>query len=195
VIKIRVNATHAADFASSAGFGTLPPPAAAPVATPATVKVLDLFGRLQALPRQAVTFRLTEDEVNEYLIYALLKTPRPGIDSMTFKFFPHNYVSTLTVIDFDAIERWSPGLVPGFLELNGKKAIWIDVRFAVDKQALSYTVEKAFYQDKAIPHFLAEKIIQLVGSRQPEHVSGQAMAVPFGLTRIRTGEHFVEAEN
>ncbi len=67
----------------------------APVPTPAALKVLDIFSRLQTVPRQEVSFRLSDDEVNQYLVYALLKMPRPGID-------------------FDAIERWSPGLVPGF---------------------------------------------------------------------------------
>jgi len=60
---------------------------------------------------------------------------------------------------------------------------------------MSYTIEKAFYQDKAIPHFVAEKIVQLVGSQQPEHMGGQEMLVPFGLTRIQTGEHYIEAQN
>ena len=194
VIKIRVNATHAADFAAAAeSIAVLPP--VAPIPTPAALKVLDIFARLQAAPRQPVNFRLSDDEINQYLVYALQKLPRPGIDSVAMKFFPHNYLSTLTVIDFDAIERWSPGLVPGFLDLNGKKALWIDLRFTVDKQTMSYVVEKAFYQDKPIPRFLAEKIIQLVGARQPEHMGGQEMPVPFGLTAIRTGEHYVEAQN
>jgi hypothetical protein len=60
---------------------------------------------------------------------------------------------------------------------------------------MSYAVEKAFYQDKPIPRFLAEKIIQLVGSRQPEHMGGQEMPVPFGVTAIHTGEHYIEGQN
>lgn len=194
VIKIRVNATHAADFAATSEMNVLLPPVA-PIPTPEALKVLDIFSRLQATPRQPVSFHLSDDEVNRYLVYALQKIPRPGIDSVAMKFFPHNYLSTLTVIDFDAIERWSPGLVPGFLDLNGKKALWIDLRFTVDKQTMSYAVEKAFYQDKPIPRFLAEKIIQLVGSRQPEHMGAQEMPVPFGLTAIHTGEHYIEGQN
>ena len=58
----------------------------------------------------------------------------------------------------------------------------------------SYQIEKAFYQDKSLPHWLAEKIIQTIGARQPEKLGGQEMPVPFGLRRIQTGEHYVEAE-
>jgi outer membrane protein OmpA-like peptidoglycan-associated protein len=195
VIKVRVNATHALDVANAIMAEKAPPPVGAPVASAATAKILDLFSRLRALPRRPVSFRLSDDEVNQYLVFALLSSPRPGIDSIAMKFFPHNYISTLTVIDFDAIERWSPGLVPGFLDLSGKKAMWIDLRFSMDHETVSYKVEKAFYQNKVIPLFIAEKIIQIVGGRQPERLDGQEMAAPFGLTRIQTGEHYIEAEN
>jgi hypothetical protein len=111
------------------------------------------------------------------------------------KFFPHNYISTSIVIDFDAVDRWSPGLVPGFFGLTGKKAIWIDIRFSVGGGALTYSIEKAFYQDKVLPNFLAEKIIQTIGARQPENASGLQIVTPFGLRRIQTGERYIEGEN
>jgi outer membrane protein OmpA-like peptidoglycan-associated protein len=195
VIKVRVNATHAVDLANAIVAEKIPMPHAAPLATPATARILDVLSRLGASPRQPVRFRLSDDEVNQYIRYSLLRTPRSGIDSVAVKFFPHNYVSTLTVIDFDALEHWSPGLVPGFLDLNGKKALWIDVRFTVDHGTLGYKIEKVFYQNKPLPHMLAEKIIQVIGSRQPENAGGQEMPVPFALQRIETGEHYVEAEN
>lgn len=195
VIKVRVNATHAVDFANAIHAEKVPLPSPAPVAVPASVKVLDLFSRLTTVPKQPVSFRLSDDEVNQYLVYALLKTPRPGIDSIAVKFFPHNYIATSTVIDFDAIQTWSPGLVPGVFDLTGKKAVSIDVRFAVDNDVVSYKIEKAFYQDKALPLFVAEKIVQLLGARQPENVEGQAVKIPLGLKQIRTGQHYIEAGN
>jgi hypothetical protein len=172
----------------------LPLPSAA-IPTPASVKILGLFSKLTTVPRQPVSFRLSDDEVNQYLVYSLLSSPRPGLDSVRVKFFPHDYVSTFTVIDFDAVERWSPGLVPGFLGLTGKRALWIDVRFVLENRKISYKIEKAFYQDKSLPQWLAEKIIQTIGARQPENFGGNEMPAPLGLRRIQTGEHYVEAEN
>jgi len=194
VIKVRVNATHAMDLANAMVAEKALTVQQAPVATPASVKVLGLFSRLAAVPRQPVNVRLSDDEVNQYLVFALLSSPRPGIESTQVKFFPHNYVSTLTVIDFDAIDRWAPGLVPGLFGLTGKKAIWIDVRFSMANGIISYKVEKAFYQDKNLPLWLAEKIIQTLGARQPENFGGEQMLVPFGLRRIETGEHYIDAE-
>lgn len=194
VIKVRVNATHAVDLANAIVSERSSAKHEAPIQTPASVKVLDLLSRLQAVPPQPVRFRLSDDEVNQYLVFALLSSPRPGIDSILVKFFPHNYLSTYIVIDFDAIERWSPGLAPGFLNLTGKKAIWVDLRFSINNGVISYQIEKALYQDKNLPHWLAEKIIQTIGARQPEKLGGQEMPVPFGLRRIQTGEHYVEAE-
>jgi outer membrane protein OmpA-like peptidoglycan-associated protein len=195
VIKVRVNSTHALDLANAIAAEKVPTPAA-PVETPATNRILDLLAKLQAIPRQAVTFRLSEKEVNEYLVYALLKTPRPGIDSISVKFFPHDYISSLIRIDFDDIERWSPGLIPGFLGLTGKRAVWVDFRFSAGDGMVGYKIEKAFYQDKSLPHFLAEKIIQTLGARQPEGFGAdREMTLPLGLRTVHTGEHYIEAEN
>ena len=194
VIKIRVNATHAVDLANAIVAEKVPPAREAPVQTPASVRVLDLLSRLQAVPPQPLTFRLSDAEVNQYLVYTLLSSPHPGIDAIRLKFFPHNYLSTLMVIDFDAIARWSPGLVPGFLNLTGQRAIWVDLRFSTDNRVLSYKVEKAFYQDKSLPHWLAGKIVQTIMQRQPENLGGREIPVPFGLRRIETGEHYIEAE-
>ena len=42
--------------------------------------------------------------------------------------FDHNYLSTLSLIDFDAVERWKPGTIPFLLKpvLSGKKSIWVE---------------------------------------------------------------------
>ena len=108
--------------------------AAAPVQTPAVTKILNLFQALQTSQdhnAQHVSFSLPESELNEYLSYSLQTIPRPGIRSVTVKVFANNYISTFTMVDFDAIERWKPGTVPALLRpvLNGKRAIWLDVRF------------------------------------------------------------------
>src|SRR5260370_38934178 len=112
---------------------------AAPPKPPAAIKVLGLFDRLllaqqKTTARQApqhVAFDLSEHEVNDYAVYALHVVPRPGLRSFTVKFFAKNYVSTLALIDFDAIERWKPGTIPTRLRpvLQGSKTIWVDCRF------------------------------------------------------------------
>jgi flagellar motor protein MotB len=195
VIKIRVNATHAAELARLIpGAG----PAVRAILTPTanTLQILDLFARLRAVPRQPVHFHLSDDEINQYLVYALLKTPRPGLDSVTVKFFPHNYVSTVTVIDFDEIDSWSPGLVAGLLNLKGKRALLIDMRFTVRDGQVTFTVEKGFYQDKKLSLYVAEKIVQAVGAQSPEgFTTGEEMPLPFGIRQVSTGEGFVEGDN
>jgi hypothetical protein len=60
--------------------------AAAPVQTPAVIKMLDLFQALQASQNhdsKHVSFSLAESELNEYLSYSLQTIPRPGIRSVT----------------------------------------------------------------------------------------------------------------
>ena len=91
----------------------------------AVAKILDLFHRLQEAQHhgtthpQHVSFQLTEAEINEYLAYALDVRPRPGLKSVTAKIFPDGYYSTISVVDFDAVERWSPGTIPRALAPYG----------------------------------------------------------------------------
>ena len=68
VIKVRVNATHAVDLANAIVSEKTPATPGSSLPTPASVKVLDLLSRLQAVPPQPVRFRLSDDEVTEYLI-------------------------------------------------------------------------------------------------------------------------------
>src|SRR5579871_1285415 len=140
----------------------VPPPSAG------AAKVLDVFDRLRAAqegkpdaPKNAV-FNVTEADVNEYLRYSLKATPRPGVESMTVKFLPNDYISTFTKVDFDAVEKWNPGTIPTVLRpvLKGKKAVWIDVRIHAVDSNITFSVEKARYDDVPLPPYFVEKVIQ-----------------------------------
>jgi hypothetical protein len=167
---------------------------------PVVTKFLDLFDRLRSAGdnHQKVSFQLTETEVNEYLRYSLKTTPRPGVDSVNVKFFPKDYISTFTRVDFDAVEKWRPGTIPRVLRpfLKGKKAIWIDCRIHADNSQMTFSVEKARYEDMALPAFLVEKMIQIVAARQPEkYDTTKPVPLPFGLRRITTTDHGIQGHN
>jgi hypothetical protein len=175
--------------------------AAAPVQPPAATKMLNLFQALltsQDHNSQRISFSFTESELNEYLSYSLQTVPRPGIRSVTVKVFAYDYISTFTVVDFDAIERWKPGTVPALLRpvLNGKKAIWLDVRFQAKNGTATFSVEKAYFQSIRLPAFFVEKMIQIVAARQPEkYDTSKPLPLPFGLKQVSTKEHLVTGEN
>lgn len=172
---------------------------------PVVAKFLGLFDQLRAAETQKahgtpqhVAFRLTDSEINEYLRYSLHAIPRPGLDSVTVKVFPANYISTFTVIDFDAVERWHPGTIPGLLRsvLSGKKTIWVDYRINANDSKISFSVEKAYYGDLRLPGFFVEKMIQIVAARQPEkYDTSKPMPIPFGLHEVWTNEHVIQGQN
>ena len=172
----------------AAGDATAPPAAVS--------KVLDLFDRLRT--GKNTSFQLTETEVNEYLVSALKRQPRPGLDSTQIRLFPKNYVATFTVVDFDAVERWKPGTIPALLRpaLNGRKTVWIDFRFQVTRARLTYTVEKAYFENIWLPAPLLQKMMQVVAARQPEHYdTTKPLPLPFGLRDIRTSEKLLLGNN
>ncbi len=181
---------------------------ASPGATSApavTVKFYTLFDQLRVAaaapnngPRPHVSFKLSDAEITDYLKYSLKTTPRPGLDAMTVKVFPANYISTFTVVDFDAVERWHPGTIPGLLRpiLSGRKTILLDYRINANDSKLSFSVEKAYYQDVHIPAFLVNEVIKIVAARQPEHYdTSKPMPIPFGLKHLWTSGHYIEGEN
>jgi len=176
----------------------------APAPPPAAAKMLDLFDRLHNAQEHKgdadsnVSFKLTDADVNDYMRYALKATPRPGIELVNVKFFPKQYISTFTKIDFDAVERWKPGTIPVVLRpfLKGHKTILIDFRVKAENSLLTFTVEKARYDDMALPPYFVEKVIQMVAARQPEkYDTAHPVPLPFGLVAITTGEKFVQGHN
>jgi hypothetical protein len=173
---------------------------------PVAAKMYDLFAKLQTAQQhqaagrapERVNFRLSDTEINDYMVYSLRETPRPGLASITVKAFPNNYVSTFAVVDFDAVEHWKPGTVPALLRpvLNGKKAVWVDYRFQAWDGKITFTVEKAYFQNIHLPAVLVKKMIQIVAARQPERYdTAKPLPLPFGLRRVWTGDHSVAGEN
>ena len=175
------------------------PPGPPPVA----VKFLDLFERLRDAQdpdgdRAHIAFQLSETEIDDYLRYSLKSTPRPGLESVTVKLFPKDYISTFTKVDFDAVERWHPGTIPTVLRpfLKGKKSIWVDCRIHAADSKLSFTVEKARYEDLPLPAFFVEKMIQIMAARQPEkYDTSKPMPIPFGLHKVWTSGHSIYGNN
>ncbi len=182
--------------------GTVNP--ATPAPPPVAAKFLDLFDRLRNAAEHKgdadshVAFKFTESETNDYLRYTLKTTPRPGLESVTVKFFPKDYVSTFTKVDFDAVERWKPGTIPTVLKpfLKGRKTILIDFRVHAENSNVTFTVEKARYEDMALPAYFVEKMIHLVAARQPEkYDTSKPVPLPFGLVTVSTGDKFIHGHN
>ena len=180
----------------SAGSGATLPPVAE--------KFLRLFDQLrqaQAAPggaRQHVSFTATDGEINDYMRYALKATPRPGIESVTVKVFPEGYISTFTMVDFDALERWHPGLVPALLRpvLRGRQSVWVDYRVRASGYQATFSVEKAYYGQIRLPAFFVERMIQVIAARQPEkYDTSKPLTLPFGLKQVSTRAHLVAGEN
>ena len=195
VLKIRVNATPLLALDKHALSSPVLPPQ-----TPnmAAAKVLDVIHRLNAVPRQQVTFELSESEINEYLAFSLKALPRPGIESVRVKLFPHNYVTTLTVIDFDLIQRTKPGIIPEVFRplLKGRKSIWIDFRFQIVNERATFSVEKAYYENNKLPSSLVRRIIQAMAALQPERYDTESpILLPFGLRWVNTSERQTEGGN
>lgn len=176
----------------------------APPIPPVATKLLGLFQEFRDAQAQRATgkirhlsFRLTSSEINDYMVWALRMTARPGVDSVNVKICSHDYVSILTVVDFDAVEKWKPGTIPGILRpvLSGKKSISVDYQFHADNSTVTFSVEKAYYGNIRLPAFFVQEIIRIVAARQPEkYDTGKPLPLPFGLRKVWTADRVVMGE-
>lgn len=142
-------------------------------------------------------FHLTESEVNTYLRDLLKAKPRPGLKLLNVKLFPSDYVSTYSVVNFEDIEKWRPGTVPGILKplLQGDQAIWVDLRFHAASGVGKFSIEKAYWGDLKLPAILVEKVIQILAARQPEHFdTTKPVPLPFGLKELSTTARSVSGQ-
>ena len=172
---------------------------------PVATKFLALFQDLRDAEAQKaagkirhVSFSISSSEIDDYMRWSLKTTPRPGLESVTVKIFPHNYISTFAMVDFDAVEKWKPGTIPGILRpvLNGKKSIWVDYRFEDDNGKMTFSVEKAYYGGLRLPGFFVQEMIKIVAARQPEkYDASKPLPLPFGLRKVWTEDRFMMGEN
>jgi hypothetical protein len=148
--------------------------------------------------RRQVSFLVSDAEINDYLRYVLRTTPRPGLESLSVKIFPQNYVSTFSMVDFDALEHRAPGTIPAVLRpiLRGKQSIWVDYRFSANDANLTFSVEKAYYNKVPLPALVVEKMIHIVAARQPEHYdTSRPIPLPFNLRRVWTEGALIKGNN
>jgi hypothetical protein len=172
---------------------------------PVALKVYGIFEQFRGAEarklvgqHQPVAFRLSDTEINDYMRYALRATPRPSIDSVQLKIFANNYISVVTLVDFDALERWKPGTIPALLRpvLSGKKSVWVDYRLKAVNGLATFTVEKAYYQNVRLPAAFVQKAIQIVAARQPEkYDTSKPLPLPFGLRTVWTEDHVIAGHN
>lgn len=171
-----------------------------PEPSPAVHKVLSALNALNqsSTTRQKVRFEFSEAEVNEYLRYARIANPRPGLHSLSVKLFPANYISSFVVLDFDAVERWRPGTVPSLLRpaLTGRKRLWIDVRLTAAKGTGKFSIEKAYFEKIPLPTVLVEKLIEIVAAQQKEEIdTTESFPLPMGIQTITISAQQVRGEN
>ena len=105
---------------------------------------------------------------------------------MHLRIFPHNYISTLTLLDLDAMQHSLPFGVSTLFGavLSGKTQVWIDYRFHIQGGVYTFSIEKAYYGDKSLSLALVRKLIQTMAAMQPERFDTERpIPLPFWTAR------------
>jgi len=147
---------------------------------------------------QKLGFEIPERALNEYIAYVLKTRPRPGISAMKVTLLPRNQITSEVEIDFDAVQRWTPGIFPEVLQpiLSGKRTVKTDAQFDSNGGSCRLTLKDTVGPDgKAILSKVMSAVVQSLGSKQPESFdTSKAVPLPFGLKRIWTEKQLICGE-
>jgi hypothetical protein len=142
---------------------------------------------------QKVAFEFTEDEINEYLAYALRIKPRLGVKALAARFFPDNEVSVLATIDFASVAKWNDWLIPETLRpalLGAQRPLQVDIKFQATDGFGTFKLKNVIGPGNAvIPKAAMEWIIEAIALHQPEwYDTTRDISLPFRLQRIWTAK-------
>lgn len=153
----------------------------------AVAKFTALFDRLRGAEqenarghRTPVSFQVSDLQINACMRYAPLARPRPGLESVTVKVFPANYIHGGRIRCRGALAVGHDSSYPS-PRPHRPKIDWLDSRTNAQNSNVTFIVEKAYYQSIWLPAFFANKKIQTVAARQPEkYDTSRPMAIPSG---------------
>jgi hypothetical protein len=161
--------------------------------------VLAVLKSLQSPDRASrrVTFKISESEINEYLAYSLRVTPRPGIRKLSVRLNPDNAFSVRTVMDFTAIQKWHPWILPDALKAiaSSEPVVEMEVKFQAQESYGTFKLKSVGGLAGALLADAAVWVIQAIGLHQPEYYDTmRPIPLPFGLRRIWTGQGSVSGD-
>ena len=161
--------------------------------------VLAVLKSLQSPDRASrrVTFKISESEINEYLAYSLRVTPRPGIRKLSVRLNPDNAFSVRTVMDFTAIQKWHPWILPDALKAmaSSEPVVEMDMKFEAHDGYGTFKLKSVGGLGGALLADAALWVIQANGLHQPEYYdTTRPIPLPFGLRRIWTGQESVSGD-
>jgi hypothetical protein len=146
---------------------------------------LEAVAALDSSERKQTT-RFSEEEVNSYLAEDLSPQYHPCLKTIgtTFK---EGRIQVVAEIDFDRLGAASTGAFSKMVKLlfSGKHSITAQGKLQSGNGEAFFDLEKAFFDDKALPNFLVEEILTAVGQNQnPPFDPMQPSELPYKIDKV-----------
>jgi hypothetical protein len=158
--------------------------------------ILQSLWRYQRQRRSAdapiVSFTVSDDSVDDYLVYSLKAQPRPGIRAMKVVFHDHNRFSACVVLNpLDFVP-----VLGTALEQFGAKAKDADAKLVLDVDASFQVADGAVLIKLESAHIGngpdLSRIVALAAAMQPEAYNlNKPIPTPFGLATLTTEDRTV----
>ncbi len=146
---------------------------------------LEDFAALEGAERKQTT-RFSEEEVNSYLARDLSSEYHPCLKSISTT-FEKNRLQVVAAIDFDRLGTASTELFAKIVNLlfSGTHTITALGKLQSGNGKAYFDLERALFDNKALPNFLVEEILTAVGQKQdPPFNPIQPSELPYKIDRV-----------
>ena len=146
---------------------------------------LELFAAREDPDHGRIT-RFSEEEVNSYLDLDLSPEYHPCLKTITAT-FQRDSLQVEAEIDFDRLETSSTKLFSKLTNLlfSGTHTISARGKLESGNGEACFDLEKALFDDKALPNFLVEKILTAVGQKQdPPFDPMKPSELPYKIDKV-----------
>jgi hypothetical protein len=127
---------------------------------------LESVAALDSTDRRQTT-KFSEEEVNSYLAEDLSPQYHPCLKTI-MTMFKEGRIRIVAEIDFDRLDVTSTDVFSKMIKLlfSGKHTITAQGKLQSGNREAFFDLEKAFFDNKALPNFLVEEILTAVGQKQ-----------------------------
>lgn len=156
------------------------------------IRALEAFASVQA-KHGAPKTRFTQPEINSYLSLELKPKYHPSLQKLELT-FEEDKLRATAFIDFDKLSMNSTKMVTRLMAklFSGVHSLSMSGKLAAKDSRANFVLDEARFDGTALPGFLVEEIITMVGQKQkPPFDPMQPSKMPYAIERVEVHREYI----
>ena len=148
----------------------------------------DVLAELQKpkTSKKPESWRLKEEDVNQFVDAALASKKRIGLRKLRFEFDQSGALGATAVINMNDIKLEGFAIRAFKTMLSGTHTLKTKGRLLVKNAKGVFEIDKASFDDVWVPAWFASSVIAFAGRKQPPHIDiTEEFSLPYGISDVR----------